>query len=171
MTTLDLVSGYWQVSVAPSSREKTTFTTQFGLFEFEVMPFGLHNVPATFQRMINHVLCDCQSFIQAYIDDVAIFNHRWEDHIDHLRQVFNQLRLAGLTVKLKKCRFGEEKVPYLGRIIGGGELWPDSEKVQAVTEYSHPDTRRQSIPGFGWLLPMLRPIVCSNCGPFDRSDL
>ena len=135
VTTLDLVSGYWQIPMAPGSREKTAFATPFGLFEFEVMPFGLHNVPATFQWMMNHVLRDCQGYAQAYIDDVVIFSRDWEEHLGHLQQVFSRPQLAGLTVKMKKCHFGGKQVPYLGHIIGDGKLQPDPKKVQAVKEY------------------------------------
>ena len=75
-TTLDLTSGHWQIPLVPGSREKTVFATPFGLFELEVMPFGLHNAPATFQRMIDHVLRDCRDFTHAYINDIAVFSHR-----------------------------------------------------------------------------------------------
>ena len=74
ISTLDLAKGYWQIPMDEGSRDKTAFTTPFGLFEFEVMPFGLHSVPATFQRMINHVLQDCCNFARAYIDDIVVFS-------------------------------------------------------------------------------------------------
>ena len=128
--------------MAPDSQEKTVFVTSFGLFEFTVMPFGLHNAPATFQRMMNHVLRECQDIAGAYIDDVVIFSHGWGEHLGHLREVFSQLQLAGLMVKLKKCQFGQEKVHYLGHVIGGGEVQPEPVKVRAVKEYPIPATRR-----------------------------
>ena len=76
VTTLDLASGYWQIPLAPGSRQKTVFATPFDLFEFEVIPFGLHNAPATFQQMMDYVLRDCRDFAHAYINDIAVFSHR-----------------------------------------------------------------------------------------------
>ena len=73
--------------MAANSRDKTAFTMPFGLFEFEVLPFGLHNGPATFQRMKNDVLRDCWSFSGAYVDDVEVFSKSWEEHVGHLREV------------------------------------------------------------------------------------
>ena len=90
-----------------SSREKTAFTTPFGLFEFEVLPFRLHSVPATFQRLMNHILRDCQSFARAYIDDIVIFSHSREG------EVFRCLVAANLQVKFKKCQFGRAKCTIL----------------------------------------------------------
>ena len=142
ITTLDLASGYWQIPMAEGSREKTAFATPFGLFEFTVMPFGLHSTPATFQRMINHVLSGCQDFVRAYIDDIVVYSRSWEEHLDHLRQVLTRLQGAGLTVKIKKCQFGRPKVPYLGHLVGGGDLEPDPGKVQAVKEYPQPETKK-----------------------------
>ena len=66
ISTLDLTREYWQIPMAKQSQEKTVFTTPYGLFEFCVMPFGLHNAPATFQRMMDEILRDCREFSQVY---------------------------------------------------------------------------------------------------------
>ena len=72
-STLDLLSGYWQVEVADADKEKTAFTTQEGLFEFNVMPFGLCNAPATFQRLMDLVLAGVQwSRCLVYLDDIIV---------------------------------------------------------------------------------------------------
>ena len=96
-----------------SSREKTKFVTPFGLYEFEVMPFGLHNTPATFQHLMNHVLRDCQAYVKAYIDDIVIFSQTWDEQLGHLGKVFQCLADANLRVKSSKCQFGRHKVHYL----------------------------------------------------------
>lgn len=94
MTTLDLAKGYWQIPLSATSREKTAFATPDGLYEFEVMPFGLHSAPATFQRMVNSVLRHCSQFAQAYIDDIVIFSQSCEEHLDHLEGVLGCLQDA-----------------------------------------------------------------------------
>ena len=87
-TTLDLLSGYWQVEVAKEDREKTAFCTQEGLFEFKVMPFGLCNVPATFQRLMDLILAGVQwSTCLVYIDDIVIPRKTFEERMRNLRVV------------------------------------------------------------------------------------
>ena len=75
ISTLDLAQGYWRVPMAADSQEVTAFTTPYGLLEFTVMPFGLHNAPTTFQRTMNEVLSDCSAFSKSYIDDVVVLVH------------------------------------------------------------------------------------------------
>ena len=141
-TTLDLAKGYWQIPMDEESKDKTAFTTPFGLYEFEVMPFGLHSAPATFQRMINHTLRDCYHFARAYLDDIMIFSRSWEEHLVHLWKVLTRLQtakltinVAKLTINVSKCQFGKEEVHYLGHVIGGGTVKPDPQKLEAVNNY------------------------------------
>jgi hypothetical protein len=141
ISTLDLAKGYWQIPMARDSKEKTAFTTPFGLFEFQVMPFGLHNAPATFQRMMNDVLRECFDFCQVYIDDVAVYSTTWEEHLEHLRRVFTCLRKANLNLKMAKCQFGRHQVEYLGYVVGDGKVLPNPKKIEAVLHYQQPVTK------------------------------
>ena len=158
ISTLDLAKGYWQIPMSHESKEKTAFTTPFGLYEFEVMPFGLHNAPATFQRMINYVLRDCQKFARAYIDDIVIFSHSWEEHMVHMREVLSKLQEAGLTLKLNKCQFGQREVHYLGHCISNGQVRPDPIKLQAIGDYPVP-IKKKNVRAFLGLAGYYRRFV------------
>ena len=106
--------------VHKDDRSKTAFVSPLGLFQFKTMPFGLCGAPATFQRLMDQVIRGKQKFARAYLDDLVIFSHTWEEHLDHLSQIFQCLFDAGLTVKLKKCQFGMSKCSYLGHVVGEG---------------------------------------------------
>ena len=128
-TTLDLASGFLQVSVDDQSREKTALITHRGLFEFQVMSFGLTNAPAVFQRLMQRVLGganpeDGPDSVDVYIDDVLLFSRTAEDHIEHLRVVLAKLRQAGLMLKPSKCHFIRKSIEYLGHVITPQGLLP-----------------------------------------------
>ncbi|KRZ50518.1 Retrovirus-related Pol polyprotein from transposon 17.6, partial [Trichinella nativa] len=138
-STLDLASGYWQVEVEPQDREKTAFTTPLGLYQFKVMPFGLCNAPATFQRLMEIALrglvgSDCL----VYLDDVIVFGKTAEEHTARLREVFRRLREVGLKVKPEKCRLMKRRVAYLGHIISEKGIATDPSKTSAVREWPTP---------------------------------
>ena len=117
-TTLDLVSGYWQVKMSESSAEKTAFSTAEGLFEFVVMPFGLCNAPATFQRLMEAVLAGLiPETCLPYIDDVLVMAKTFDSHLERLRVVFLRFRNSGLKLKAKKCHLAQSMVHYLGYIV------------------------------------------------------
>ena len=103
LSTLDLTRGYWQVPMAKTSCHKTAFVTPFGQFQFTVMPFGLSGAPSTFQQMMDSLIKDKHDFAAAYLDDLVIFSSTWENHMQHLRTILQQLRKANLTVKPQKC--------------------------------------------------------------------
>ena len=141
ITTLDLTKGYWQVPVAPTDREKTAFTTTYGHYQFKRMPFGLQGAPATFQRRVDKLLKGLSDLCGAYLDDVVIFSHCWEDHMKHLAQVFQCIHDAGLTLKRKKCQFAMPECIYLGHTIGSGQVRPEEVKIAAMQTFEQPQTK------------------------------
>ena len=143
-STLDLLSGYWQVEVAEEDRHKTAFCTTEGLFEFKVMPFGLCNAPATFQRLMDLVLAGLQwSHCLVYLDDVIILGHTFVDHLRNLQAVFQRLRDAGLRLKSSKCAFFQPKVQYLGHVISEEGVAADPTKIEKVATWPIPLSTRE----------------------------
>ena len=103
---LDLASGYHQIAMEEDSIYRTAFTTNMGQWEFLVMPFGLCNAPATFQRLMNKVFAkEINYFILVYLDDILIFSRSVEEHWQHLRQALQRLIEAKLYGRLHKCDF------------------------------------------------------------------
>ncbi|GFS82463.1 hypothetical protein TNCV_4777721 [Trichonephila clavipes] len=103
-SSMDLRSGYWQVEIDEADREKTAFITPEGLYEFKVMPFGLCNAPATFERMIDNFLRHFKwAMCLCYLDDIIVFSETFEDHLIRLRLVLKCLQEAGLKLNSKKC--------------------------------------------------------------------
>ena len=142
ISTLDLSRGYWQVPMSAESRKKTSFVTPFGQFEFNVMPFGLHGAPSTFQRMMDQVLQGLETWSAAYIDDVVVQGATWSEHITALAAVLKRLQEAGLTAKPSKCHFGMDECTYLGHIVGNGHVRPEKGKVAAVEAFPVPKTKK-----------------------------
>ena len=139
-STLNLASGYWQVKVHPDSREKTAFITHQELYEFKVMPFGLRNAPAVFQRLMQCVLArpnppEGSDFVSVYLDDVIVFSRTLDDHMRHLSLVIDRLAKAGLKLKPSKCHFMSQKVQYLGHLLTPDGIRPNPDRVAAVRDY------------------------------------
>lgn len=140
-STLDLASGYWQVEVDVDDREKTAFTTPFGLYQFRVMPFGLCNAPATFQRLMERVLAGLHwSTCLVYLDDIIVFSKTAEQHLKQLEEVFDRLRNAGLKLRPAKCRLLQNSVHYLGHVISADGIRTDPEKIASVANWPIPDS-------------------------------
>ena len=151
-STIDLLSGYWQLEMDPSSREKTAFATHCGLYEFLVMPFGLTNAPSSFQRVMECVLQGLNwKICLVYLDDVIIFSPTFEMHLQHLELVLQRFREANIKLKPSKCRFAHCKVNYLGHSVSREGVSPDPEKIRAVQEFPIPKAVRDVL-GLEWLL-------------------
>ncbi|GBO24268.1 Retrovirus-related Pol polyprotein from transposon 297 [Araneus ventricosus] len=139
-TTQDLKSGYWQVEVRPEDREKTAFTTGQGLWQFKVMPFGLCNAPAIFERLVETVLRGLSSeACLVYLDDIIIVGRTFEEHLNNLRKVFQRLQKSNLKLSPKKCRFFQKEVTYLGHVISAEGVKTDPGKIKAVVDWPRPD--------------------------------
>ena len=138
-TKLDLASGYHQIAMEETSIQKTAFRTNRGQFEFLVMPFGLCNAPASFQRLMNKVFADnIGKFIAVYLDDILIFSRNIDEHWRHLRWALEKLREAKLYGRLHKCEFLKDQVDYLGFEVSPGGIKASPGKVKAVIEWPKP---------------------------------
>ena len=137
---LDLNSGYWQVEVDKVDREKTAFTSRRGLFEFKVMPFGLCNAPATFERLMEIVLAGLNwQICLIYLDDIIVHGKTFAGMLENLDTVLRKLQEAGLKHKPSKCRLFKKEVEYLGHIISASGINPDPKKIQAVKDWPKPN--------------------------------
>ena len=120
-STLDMPSGYWQIKIAEQDKPKTAFACREGLFEWNVMPFGLCNAPATFQRAMDILLAGLSwKICLVYLDDVIVFSASFKEHLKHLELVFSRFVDANLTLKKEKCSFFQTEVKYLGHITNIG---------------------------------------------------
>ena len=138
----DLLKGYWQVPLTNRAKEISAFVTPDGLFQYKVMPFGMRNAPATFQRLINHIIRDVPNF-EAYIDDVIIYSNSWEDHVKQIRKFFECLQAANLTINLSKSEFGHARVVFLGHVVGQGLVEPIAAKVEAIAHFPKPINKKE----------------------------
>ena len=140
---VDLNKGFHQIPIQEVDIPKTAFCTPWGKFEFTVMPFGLRNGPAVFQRLMDRLLHQDLAFSRVYIDDIVVFSSSWEEHCLHIEKVLGRLRVAGLTANVKKCQWGQTCCEFLGHVVGNGKVSPADLKVQAVKEFLLPQTKRQ----------------------------
>ena len=142
-TSLDLKSGYWQVAMDEKDKEKTKFAYHKGLFELNVIPFGLSNAPAVFQELMSVVLQGCNDFATAYLDDIMVFSSTLEEHLEHLSIIFGKLRQHNLKLKLEKCSFLQLETNYLGFVISEEEIKPDEKKIEAMKSLPVPTCVRE----------------------------
>jgi len=114
---------------------KTTFITNYGLYEWLVMPFGLSNAPRTFMRLMNEVLRGfIGNFVIVYLDNILVFRQTKEEHLKHLRYVLERMEWEKLLINVKKCTFLKTELVYLGFVISRDGLNMDLEKVQAIID-------------------------------------
>lgn len=135
---IDLKSGYHQIRIDPLAIHKTTFRTTFGLCKFLMMPFGLMNAPATFNRLMDVIFRKYRLFTGVFFDDIIVYSKSLEEHKDHLKQVFEELHTHCLFVYGKKSEFFLQEIFYLGHIISKDGIKMDLDKLRVINDWPVP---------------------------------
>ncbi len=172
-TKFDFKSGYFQVPLSKEDRPKTAFSTRDNHYQFTVLPQGITNGPATFQRVINHILGPARwKYALAYIDDVIIYSNTFEEHLSHLNDVCQILKDARFRLNPEKCEIARTQTDYLGHRIQNGEIRPSPTNIHGLLHTKIPETAdeackfvkaaeyyRKFIPNFSQIAEPLRKFV------------
>eukprot|EP01117_Protostelium_nocturnum_P013214 TRINITY_DN4915_c0_g1_i4.p1 TRINITY_DN4915_c0_g1~~TRINITY_DN4915_c0_g1_i4.p1 ORF type:complete len:1172 (+),score=124.10 TRINITY_DN4915_c0_g1_i4:812-4327(+) len=139
LSSMDMIAGYWQMEIEEEDKHKTAFITREGLYEWNVMPMGLTNAPASFQRMMNHMINGISfEWAMVYLDDLIIYSKSWEEHLTHLEEIFTRMRKLKLRAKVSKCKFAFHEMKYLGHIVSKDGIRADPEKIKIMEEFVTP---------------------------------
>lgn len=157
-TTVDLASGYWQVSIDPNSRQKTAFSTPDGHYQFKKMPFGLKNAPTAFNRIIQQILGRLP-FVELYFDDIGIHSKSFELHISHVFEALSIIQKAGLKLQGTKCKWFCKRAKVLGHVVSKGKVEMDSDKIEALKQRK-PPTNVKQVQQFLGICNYYRRFVC-----------
>ncbi|XP_058008301.1 uncharacterized protein LOC110662402 [Hevea brasiliensis] len=176
MCKIDLTSGYHQIRMRVDDKWKTVFNTKHGLYEWLVIPFGLTNALSTFMRLMNHVFrAFIRQFVVVYFDHILVYCKNIDDHLHHLKLVFDVLRKEKLYANVKKCSFCLERIMFLGFVVSSKGVELDNEKVKAIRDWPTPKNAskfrsfhglasfyRRFVPNFSSMAAPLNELVKKN---------
>jgi hypothetical protein len=169
-TKLDIIAAFYQMRIAKEEKWKIAFRTRFGLYEWNVMPFGLSNASSAFQRYINWVLRNIlDDFVTAYADDILIYSSgNFEDHRQKVQNILQKLINAGLQANIQKSEFEIYEIKYLGYIINSEKgIFIDPEKIRAIKNWAVSTNVKavQSFIGFANFYRMFIPTYSDIIRP------
>ena len=168
---MDVFSGYNQIKMNEEDQEKTSFVTSQGLFCYKVMPFGLKNTGATYQRLMNKMFKhQIRRNVQVYIDDMLVKSLRENDHLNDLQETFDTLQSYSMKLNPSKCVFGVTTEKFLGFMVSQRGIEVNPKKMQAILELEPPRTMKavQSLNGKVAALNRFVSKATDKCLPFFR---
>ena len=168
MSSLDLLSGFFQIEIEPSSREKTAFTVPgLGQFQYQRLPMGLTNSPARFQEAMNLTLRGLNwRHVCCYMDDIIVFSLSYKEHKQHLQEVFDRLTAVNMKLKSDKCHLAKDQLVYLGVTINSEGTKPNMKKVEVIQNFSVPKTVKE-VRRFLGMVQFYRNWI-KSCGEISK---
>ena len=161
-TKLDLKDGYHLIRIKKGDEWKTAFRTRYGQYEYKVMPFGLVNAPATFQRMMNKILREfLDQGVVVYLDDILIYSKTHAEHVAIVKKVLSRLMEHQLAVSIKKSEFHVKAVEFLGYIVATDGVTMSTRKVDSIRKWKAPRSVKevQIFLGFANFSKICKPIT------------
>ena len=151
-STLDLISGYWQLKMSEDASNKAAFVTKSGLWKPKRLPFGLTSAPATFERLMEKVLHGLTwNTLLLYLDDIVVFAPDFNTHMTRLQEVLERFKGANLKLKPSKCELLQQEVKFLGHIVSKDGVKTDPDKIKAVKEWKQPTCQTEVRTFLGFL--------------------
>jgi len=159
LSSIDLTAGYWQCPLREDCREFTAFLHRERNYQFKVLPFGLFNSVAEFQKILDQVLGpEILQFAAIYVDDIHITSKSFGEHMQHIEQIFQKLSHHYITINRKKSQFLKNQVVFLGHIISEKGISMDPDKVKAISNFQSPKTKKQ-IQSFLGFINLYRKFI------------
>ena len=141
---MDAFSGYNQIRMDPNDQEKTSFVTRQGTYCYQVMPFGLKNVGATYQRLVNKMFQkQIGASMEVYIDDMLVKSVKVELHVNHLAESYQVMKDYKMKLNPTKCAFGVSARNFLGFIVNSSEIEANPDKIKVVLDMQPPSNTKE----------------------------
>ena len=168
---MDAFSGYNQIRMDEADQGKTSFVTSQGLFFYKVMPFGLKNAGATYQRLVTHMFCpQIGRNVEVYVDDMLVKSQDEKIHLDNRQETFDTLRQYNMKLNPNKCAFGVSLGKFLGFMVSHKGIEANPNKIQAILDMKPPQNVKevQSLTGRVAALNRFVSKAINKCIPFFR---
>jgi hypothetical protein len=142
-STFDLNQAYHQIPLAKSSRHLTAFCTEWNLYQYTRVPFGLATGAQILTRLLDSILHDLKFvYVYHYLDDLVVYSESFEQNLQHVEEVLRRLRDAGLTVNPEKIKLAVREIAFLGHIVSPDGIRIDPERTRAIRDFPPPKDKR-----------------------------